>query len=109
MVMFSDLCLKHGFACHLKEFYIIVNAKPKNMELLVKGRPILSHHSVTFSLPSPSLGEELSKYHKCNKYIRSVIIDFIEQHYNIFKDFDPEEDKELRMNYLTFPGLLKVK
>lgn len=109
---YKDFCLKHGFACHPKEFYSVVNAIPKNMVLLVKG--ILSHYSVTFSLPSPCLGELVIRDHKCNnKYIRNVFINKLHpnriKRYYVFKEFNPKEVKEMRMNYLTFPSLPKVK
>ena len=70
---YNDFCLKHGFVCHPREFYTVVKAIPKPIISLVKG--ILSHQSVTFSLPSPCLGEFSIRDHKCNKYIRNIFID----------------------------------
>jgi len=80
---YNDFCLKHGFACHPKEFYTIVNAIPKNIVLLVKG--ILSHYSVTLSLLSPSLGElSIRGYKYNNRYIRSILlIDFFQTEINV--------------------------
>ncbi len=48
-----------------------------------------------------------------NKYIRSIFIgrfnpNRIKRHY-IFKDINPKEMKEMRLNYLTLPSLPKVK
>lgn len=72
---YNDFSLKYGFVSHSKEFYNIVDIpKYHYMVLLVKG--FLSHYSVTFSLPSPCLGELCIRDNKCNnKYIRSVFID----------------------------------
>lgn len=99
----NDFCLKHGFVCHPKEFYT---------GILIKG--ILSHYSVTFSLPCPCLGELSIRDHKCNnKYTISVFIDRIHPNiiksYYIFKDCNTKEVKEMRMSYLAFPSLPKAK
>lgn len=112
ILSYNDFCLKHKFVCHPKEFFTVIKAIPKSMILLMKG--ILSHYSVTFTLPTLCLGELSIKDCKCNnKYIRTIFIERlhpnrIRRHY-IFKDFNPNEIKELRMNYLIFPSLPKVK
>ncbi len=60
---YNDFCLKHGFVCHPKEFYTILNAIPKSIVLLIKG--IISHYSVTFSLPSLRLDTLSIRDKKC--------------------------------------------
>ncbi len=37
ILSYNDFCLKHGFVCHPKEFYTVVNAIPKSIVLLLKG------------------------------------------------------------------------
>ncbi len=65
--------LNMDFVCLPKEFYTVVNAIPKNMVLFIKG--VLSHYSVTFSLPYLCLDNLSIRDHKCNnKYIRSIFI-----------------------------------
>ncbi len=82
------------------------------MVLLIKR--VLSHYSVSFSLPSLCLDNLSIRDHKCNnKYIRSIFIsrfnpNQIRRHY-IFKDINLKEMKEMRLNYLTLPSLPKVK
>ncbi len=50
ILIYNDFCQKHGFVCHPKEFYPVVNAIPKSIVLLLK--ETLSLYSVTLSLPS---------------------------------------------------------
>ncbi len=111
ILSYNDFCLKHGFACHPKEFYTVVNAIPKSIVLL-KG--ILSHYSVTFSLPSLRLDTLSIRDQKCtNKFIRSVFINRLcpnrLRRHHIFKDFDSNELKEIRISYLSFPIFPKAK
>lgn len=91
----------HNCKCHTKKHD--VTGKGDSFTQLCD---ILSPISVSMALSI--------RDHKCNnKYIRSVFIDRLHpnrnKRYYIFKDFNPEEVKELRMNYLTFPSLPKVK
>ncbi len=46
ILSYNDFCLKHGFVCHPKEFYTVVNAIPKSIVLLLKGT--LSHYSIGY-------------------------------------------------------------
>ncbi len=36
ILIYNDFCQKHGFVCHPKEFYKVVNAIPKSIVLLLK-------------------------------------------------------------------------
>lgn len=112
ILSYNDFCLKHGFVCHPKEFYTVVNAIPKSMVLFLKG--ILSHYSVTFSFPSLCLGSYSIRDQKCtNLLLRSVFINRLSpnrlRRHHIFKEFDSKDLKEIRISYLSFPIFPKVK
>ncbi len=87
ILIYNDFCQKHGFVCHPKEFYTVVNAIPKSIVLLLK--ETLSLYSVTLSLPSLRLDTLSIRDQKCtNMFIRSIFIQLYPnrlRHHHIFK------------------------
>lgn len=109
---YNAFTLKHGFACHPKEFFIVVNAIPSGIKMLMKSS--LSYSEVKPVLPALYIGDFQFKSDSCtNKYIRQVILKTCYpcqvKRNKLDHMFDKNTVTYLRTAYLKFPVPPKAK
>lgn len=110
---YNAFTLKHGFACHPKQFFTVISAIPSGIKMLIKCS--LSYSKVTAVLPSLFVGDiEFENKQVCtNKYLRQVIIQSCYP-YQILRNkldhtFDKDTVKYFRTAYLRCPLPPKAK
>ncbi len=73
MLDYNSFTLKHGFACHPKQFFTVINAIPLGIIFLMICS--LSYSKMTAVLPLLYVGDiEIENKLCTNKYIRKCII-----------------------------------
>lgn len=109
---YNAFTLKHGFTCHPKEFFTVINAIPSGIKMLM--RCSLSYAKVKPVLPTLFIGDINFKSVKCtNKYIRQVVLITYYpcqiKRNKLDHVFNKNTVKYLRTDYLSFPIPPKAK
>lgn len=109
---YNTFTLRHGFACHPKQFFTVINAIPSGIKMLMKS--YLSYSKITPVLPLLYTGEfEFDNKLCTNKHLRQIIIQSCFPYQvlrnRLFHSVDKNTVKYFRTTYLKFPILPKAK